>query len=474
VHDQVPGLAAAAGAAQVVELEERRPGDETAVAQPGDQRDAAGDRDQARAGAGRDDGGGQVDQLAAGAPGPGGDHGQAAGPQQDSAAGQDLGEPGEELVQALVGEVGRILAVAVVVLADASFRATALLGLDLAVDGRAVRRRGDDQRGPPGRARREQPGKQPGVAADHLGGPGRALAAGAGHVGGGEAGPAFLVLDAEAVAAEVDRLDQGGADAAHRVGDQVAGLGVAGDRGGGDGGQHLGAAWRQRRAPRRLVTAPEGVPAPPGWAAPPGPQPPPPAVLAPLWRHIAPDGVVGLGAGGAAAAAAVSTVNFALRSPAEQDALAGAYGRWLNSLTGPVQVLVRAGQADLSAAVAALRETAPALPHPALEQAALEHAGFLEGLAAERDVLTRQALLVIREPGHGAGRAAGGTAAGRALQRAGEAARLLAGAGLQVSVLDGGQVTALLAACADPGGPPQPAGRRALPGQPVTAPGSPA
>ncbi len=198
----------------------------------------------------------------------------------------------------------------------------------------------------------------------------------------------------------------------------------------------LAAAWRQSRAPRRLVNAPEGVPAPPAWAAPPGPQPPPPAALAPLWRHIAPDGVIGLGAAGAAAVAAVSTVNFALRSPAEQDALAAAYGRWLNSLTGPVQILVRAGRADLSAAVAALREAAPALPHPALERAALEHAGFLEGLAAERDVLTRQALLIVREPGHGAGRA-GGTAAGRAL-------------------------------------PPRPAGRLALPGQPVTAPGRPA
>ncbi len=165
-------------------------------------------------------------------------------------------------------------------------------------------------------------------------------------------------------------------------------------------------------------------------------------------------------------------MNFALRSPEEQDALAAAYGRWLNSLTGPVQILVRAGRADLSAAVAALRDAAPALPHPALEQAALEHASFLDGLAAERDVLTRQALLIVREPGHGAGRP-GGTA-GRALQRAGEAARLLAGAGLQVQVLDGGQVTALLAACADPAAPPQPAGRTALPGRPVTSAGRPA
>lgn len=234
------------------------------------------------------------------------------------------------------------------------------------------------------------------------------------------------------------------------------------------------AAWRQRRAPRRLVTAPEGIPAAPAWTSVPAPQPPPPAVLAPLWQHVAPDGAIGLGSAGAAAVSAVSTVNFALRSPDEQDALASAYGRWLNSLTGPVQVLIRAGRADLSGAVAALREDAPALPHPALEQAALEHAAFLENLAAERDVLTRQALLVLREAGHGTGRAGGGTAAGRALQRAGEAARLLGGADLQVQVLDGEQVTSLLAACADPAAPPRPAGRTALPGRAVTLAGRPA
>jgi hypothetical protein len=234
------------------------------------------------------------------------------------------------------------------------------------------------------------------------------------------------------------------------------------------------AAWRHARSPRRLVTAPEGIPAPPAWAPAPGPQAPPPAALPPLWLDVSGDGVISLGAHGAATVAAVSTVNFALRSPAEQDALAAAYGRWLNSLTGPAQVLVRAGRADLSAAVAALRDDAPALPHPALELAALEHAAYLEGLAEERDVLTRQALLIVREPGHGAGRPGGGTAGGRALQRAGEAARLLAGADLQVQVLDGGQVTALLAACADPGGPPRPAGRLALPGQPVTSAGRPA
>jgi hypothetical protein len=64
-------------------------------------------------------------------------------------------------------------------------------------------------------------------------------------------------------------------------------------------------------------------------------------------------------------------------------------------------VLIRAGRADLVGAVTALRETAGGLPHPALEAAALEHASFLENLAEEWDVLTRQVLLVIREPAHG-------------------------------------------------------------------------
>jgi PrgI family protein len=233
------------------------------------------------------------------------------------------------------------------------------------------------------------------------------------------------------------------------------------------------AAWCQARSPRRLVTAPGGIPAPPAWVSQrlARQQGGPPAPLEHLYRAVASDGVIGLGDGGAAVAAAVSTVNLALRTPAEQDALTAAFGRWLNSLTGPAQILIRAGRADLSRAVATLEDTAPALPDPALEAAAFDHAAFLAELAASRDLLTRQVLLITREPrrtGPGAARAGGGGP--RAAQRAAEAARLLAAADLTVSVLDGGQVTALLTAAADPGADIH-AGRLAVPGQPVTSPG---
>jgi hypothetical protein len=235
----------------------------------------------------------------------------------------------------------------------------------------------------------------------------------------------------------------------------------------------LVAGWRHARSPRRLVTAPGGIPAPPAWT---GPQLArrqgvPPAPLDPLYRAVTSDGVIGLGDGGDAVAAAVSTVNLALRTPAEQDALTAAYGRWLNSLTGPVQILIQAGHADLSAAVADLEDTAPALPDPDLEAAALDHAAFLSDLAAGRDLLTRQVLLVTREPRRsGPGAARSGSCGPRAAQRTAEAARLLSAADLTVSALDGGQVTALLSAAADPGAAIH-AARLAVPGQAVTSPG---
>ncbi len=129
MHDQVPGLAAGAGFADVVELEERRPGDQMLTVEPGEQGDAPLDGGQARGAAGGDHGAGQVDQLAAVAPRAGGDHHDPAGPQQRRAAGEDLGDPVQQGVQAVVGEVDRVAAVAVVELGD-----SALAGADVAVD----------------------------------------------------------------------------------------------------------------------------------------------------------------------------------------------------------------------------------------------------------------------------------------------------------------------------------------------------
>jgi hypothetical protein len=212
----------------------------------------------------------------------------------------------------------------------------------------------------------------------------------------------------------------------------------------------VAAALRQARQPRRRVPAPDGVTPAPAWA---GRDPaPPPAPLHLPARGVADDGVVDLGADGAALICRASTVSFGLRTPTEQQALVGAFGRYLNSLAAPIQVVVRSQPVDLTGAVAELRRAAGGLPHPALERAATAHAAFLAELAATRDLLARQVLLVLRDP------PGGPDAAGRLRRRAEDAASALGAAGVTATVLEWAAASACLHAALDPWAPPRPAG----------------
>jgi hypothetical protein len=230
----------------------------------------------------------------------------------------------------------------------------------------------------------------------------------------------------------------------------------------------LAAALAQAHAPRRLVPAPGGVLPPPAWIQPQvaAQARPLPAPLRLPATAVTPAGAITLAGDGNVALAAASTVNFTLRTPAEQQALTAAFGRWLNSLKHPVQILIRAHRVDLTGMAAQIRLAAPALPHPALERAALGHAEFLEHLAEGRDLLARQVLIAVREP-----------ASGQAARRAADATHALAAAGVAVTPLDGPHAAAVLAACCQPGQPP-PAAAGALAGRVITAasarPGDPA
>lgn len=227
--------------------------------------------------------------------------------------------------------------------------------------------------------------------------------------------------------------------------------------------RYLLAVVRHLRAPKRLVSASQEVPPPPTWiGARPGPAP---AQLRLPVQGMAEDGLLDLGPDGVAAIAEVSTLSFALRTPEEQDALVTVFGRWLNSLSGPVQILVRAERVDLAETIATLEHNARHLPHPALSAAALQHAGFLADIAGRHDLLRRQVLLVVREPAAGKAREA---AAAHALRRLDEAARLLSACGLTVRLLDTPATSALLAACFDPAAPPLPTVQMAAPDQVIT------
>lgn len=233
------------------------------------------------------------------------------------------------------------------------------------------------------------------------------------------------------------------------------------------------AALRQSRSPRRLVVAPEGVSAPPAWIDTDRGMPLPAPLRLPA-KAISADGLIDLGADGLAVICAATTVSFALRTPAEQTALIDGFGRWLNSLSGTVQVLVRAEDVDIAPLVTGLRRGASALPHPELQVAAAEHADFLAELAARRDLLRRQALIVLREPGPGGGL---GKAAGRegvqqrVLRRAEEARRALAAVGVSARLLAGNEAAAALSACCNPWrtAPETSSSTRAAPSNVITA-----
>lgn len=212
-------------------------------------------------------------------------------------------------------------------------------------------------------------------------------------------------------------------------------------------------AIRHTRTPRALTTTPGaadrgGVP---DWVETPktGRQPLPAPLRLPA-DAIDDDGQISLD-GARAAIVGTTTVNLALRTPDEQAALIDGWGRWLNSLSAPVQIVVSAQPVDLASHSRALAAAADTQPHPRLRAACADHAAFLADLAARRDPLRRQVLITtatgVGERGPHAAR-----------RRADDTVRALSGLGVTPRVLDGPAVTAALTCAADPYRPPRPGG----------------
>jgi hypothetical protein len=148
---------------------------------------------------------------------------------------------------------------------------------------------------------------------------------------------------------------------------------------------------------------------------------------------------------------ACGTTNIHLRTGDEQASLLDGFGRFLNALTGPAQIVVSARRHDLQPYAQAVVDTAPRLPHEALRDAADDYATFLLELDQTREPLRRQVLAVVSGE-----------------HTAQTAVRTLSGLGVEATALDGAAVTAALAAAVDPYTAPVP-GPRAVPGTPITA-----
>ncbi|MFI6161645.1 PrgI family protein [Micromonospora haikouensis] len=206
------------------------------------------------------------------------------------------------------------------------------------------------------------------------------------------------------------------------------------------------AALRHRRSPRRLVPAEGPVTPAPAWVATtagPGDRLPLPAPLRLPARGITGDGLIDLGPDGTTGLVAASTVAFGLRTPGEQNGLVAGFARWLHSLDGPAQIVVRAQRVDLTYLGDRFLAAAPGLPHPALEDAARAHVQFLDDLAGQRELLHRQVTVAVRSR----------RGAHHAAHHAAEVVRALGGCEVPARVLDGSDAGVRLAASLDPTAP---------------------
>jgi hypothetical protein len=163
-------------------------------------------------------------------------------------------------------------------------------------------------------------------------------------------------------------------------------------------------------------------------------------------RDTDPIGYLELGEHGVALVAAASTVNFALRNDREQGELIEHFARSLHSQTGPMQILVRPHPVDLTPILAELAHTAARLPNPALRAAAAAHHQWLSELAATGGLLSRQILIVLREPTP----TGAGTAEARLRRRLAEISRCLAGADITITALTPDQLDTVLRTSTDP------------------------
>lgn len=90
----------------------------------------------------------------------------------------------------------------------------------------------------------------------------------------------------------------------------------------------------------------------------------------------------------------VSAINFGLLSEEEQDATIYAYAGLLNSLSFPIQIIVRSDKKDISAYLELLSSQEKKLKNPVLKERMRSYRQFVETTITEQNVLDKKFYLV--------------------------------------------------------------------------------
>lgn len=91
----------------------------------------------------------------------------------------------------------------------------------------------------------------------------------------------------------------------------------------------------------------------------------------------------------------LSAVNFALLSPQEQDAKIYAYAGLLNSLSFPIQIVIRSKKLDISAYLAILEKEAQKAENEAISSQIKKYRDFVANLVKVNTILDKKFYIVI-------------------------------------------------------------------------------
>jgi hypothetical protein len=184
-----------------------------------------------------------------------------------------------------------------------------------------------------------------------------------------------------------------------------------------------------------------------------------------LGVHAIEDGVLRLANDQLRAVLEVGSVNFGLKGETEQESMVASYAAFLNSLSYPIQIVIRVLEIDIEAYVTDLERRLPHTGSDRLSELGRDHIAYLRRLAHRRTLLERRFYVVVpgpsprarrarlwpfrtgRRTGTREGRIDGGEALREINRRCEEITRDLGRAGLTVRRSEGAELAQLLYAC---------------------------
>lgn len=107
------------------------------------------------------------------------------------------------------------------------------------------------------------------------------------------------------------------------------------------------------------------------------------------------DNLVILKNGNAVAVLQTTAVNFDLLSEREQDAIIDAYGSLLNSLSFPLQIVIRSKKLNINAYIEQLEKRMNGQQSPGLEEQMVDYLDFIKELTKKNEVLDKKCYVAL-------------------------------------------------------------------------------